>query len=395
MALEPGRGRTAVPVRSSMAGTALAIVAVVTALTFGASLVHLVDTPRLYGWNWDLQVDNAFNPMPTAQFSQLLDRDRDVSSYALGVYGRVVIGGAPVPAVGVDPVHGDVFPTVVQGRAPQRAGEIVLGGAVLDRIHRGVGDSVEVSGDGHRALMRIVGRAVFPVLGIGDFEPTSLGLGAAMTAGALYDVGGSDISTLVGPPPPGASAATASPRDLQMYALIRFRPDVDPVLAVQHIQSQVPPMPIGPMLLHVVRPTEIASYDQIQGTPLLLAGLLALLGVGTLAHALISAVRRRGRDLAVLKTLGFVRRQVWATVAWQATTLVAVALVVGIPLGIAAGRWAWAVFSAQLNVVDEPVIPVAPVILAVPVAVLLANLLAAIPGRVAARVQPAVLLRTE
>ena len=53
--------------------------------------------------------------------------------------------------------------------------------------------------------------------------------------------------------------------------------------------------------------------------------------------ALVSSLRRRRRELAVLKTLGFSRRQVRATVAWQASTVAAVGLVVGIPLGLLVG----------------------------------------------------------
>ena len=51
-ALEPGAGRNAVPVRSAILGTALAVIVVVTALTFGDSLDTLVSHPDLYGWNW-------------------------------------------------------------------------------------------------------------------------------------------------------------------------------------------------------------------------------------------------------------------------------------------------------------------------------------------------------
>src|SRR5205814_10346245 len=103
----------------------------------------------------------------------------------------------------------------------------------------------------------------------------------------------------------------------------------------------------------------------------------------------------RRRDLAVLKTLGFSRRQVGATIAWQATTLVAVSLLVGIPLGIAGGRWAWAFFANRLGVGPEVVLPVLAVALVVPVALALANLIAALPGRSAARTRPAMVLRTE
>src|SRR5205823_2064439 len=56
IALEPGRGRTEVPVRSSMLSVVLAIVALTGALSFGASLDHLLSTPHLYGWNWDVHV---------------------------------------------------------------------------------------------------------------------------------------------------------------------------------------------------------------------------------------------------------------------------------------------------------------------------------------------------
>src|SRR5439155_20168830 len=52
MALEPGRGRTAVPVRTTIFGATLSLVALAAALGFGASLDRLVTTPSLSGWNW-------------------------------------------------------------------------------------------------------------------------------------------------------------------------------------------------------------------------------------------------------------------------------------------------------------------------------------------------------
>ena len=60
LALEPGRGRTAVPVRAALAGTALSVLAVTAALTFGANLLHLVNTPPLYGQRWDAAIDVQF-----------------------------------------------------------------------------------------------------------------------------------------------------------------------------------------------------------------------------------------------------------------------------------------------------------------------------------------------
>ena len=97
----------------------------------------------------------------------------------------------------------------------------------------------------------------------------------------------------------------------------------------------------------------------------------------------------------MFKTLGFTRGQVSASIAWQATTIGVLALLVGIPLGLIAGRVGWTLLAHELGAVAEPVWPVVAVVLAVPVTLLLVNLLAYVPGRVAARTRPAVVLRSE
>jgi len=126
-----------------------------------------------------------------------------------------------------------------------------------------------------------------------------------------------------------------------------------------------------------------------------LAGLLALLAVATLAHALLTSVRIRARDLAVLKTIGFVRRPIRAAVAWQTSTLAFAALLVGLPLGIIAGRAAWALFANGVGVPAAAVVPLLVVLLAIPVTLLLANIIGALPARAAARTEAAVVLRSE
>ena len=109
----------------------------------------------------------------------------------------------------------------------------------------------------------------------------------------------------------------------------------------------------------------------------------------------MSSIRRRRRDLAILKTIGFQRRQLTSTVAWQASTLSVVALLVGIPVGIAVGRWIWSAFSNQLGIIPSPALPLLGVLLTIPATLLLANLIAFVPGRAAARVKAATVLRTE
>jgi ABC-type antimicrobial peptide transport system permease subunit len=110
---------------------------------------------------------------------------------------------------------------------------------------------------------------------------------------------------------------------------------------------------------------------------------------------LLTGVRRRRRDLAVLKTLGFTRGQVLRTVAWEASALAVAALAVGIPLGVIAGRLSWALFADAAGIADHAVVNVPLVLLAIPATLLLANVIAAWPGWAAARLRPAQVLRTE
>jgi len=106
-------------------------------------------------------------------------------------------------------------------------------------------------------------------------------------------------------------------------------------------------------------------------------------------------VRRRRRDLALLKTLGFTTRQLAAAVAWQASVAILIGLAVGIPLGIALGRWLWVLFARQIYAVPEASVPVLSVVLVALGAFVLANVVAALPGRSAARTSTALVLRTE
>jgi ABC-type antimicrobial peptide transport system permease subunit len=115
---------------------------------------------------------------------------------------------------------------------------------------------------------------------------------------------------------------------------------------------------------------------------------------GTIAQTLVTSVRRRRRDLAILKAVGFVGRQVRASVAWQATAIAGTGLLVGLPLGVAAGRWAWTLLAQGFAI--QPVAVLSPgLLLAIPAVLLLANAVAAIPARTAARTRAAVVLRTE
>jgi ABC-type lipoprotein release transport system permease subunit len=130
-------------------------------------------------------------------------------------------------------------------------------------------------------------------------------------------------------------------------------------------------------------------------TPLLLASGLAGGAVVALGLALASSVRGRRRDLALLMALGLTPRQLAATVAWQATMAAVAGTVVGVPLGIALGRQLWTVFAHNIYVVPEPTVPVLSIVVVIVGAFVFANVVAALPGRLAARTPSALILRTE
>lgn len=381
MALEPGRGRTAVPVRSALAGAVLAVAAGATAVIFGANLDRLVKTPDLYGWRWNAIFDTGFGLVPKADIARIGD-DPDVELLSGGHYGNgnVTVQGEPVPAVGIDLLKGIAFPRLIEGRPPETADEVVLGTKVSKRVGARVGSSVGVAiGSSIERNMRVVGIGVFPALGHGSFEPTGLGEGVAFTAGVL---------------------AVGEAADAYTFAMVGFRPGTDIKVAAARLEQNFNRLELcGFELCEVVteprRPADISNYARVRGTPLALAGAFALLAAATLGHTLVTSVNRRRRDVAIMKTIGFVRRQVSSTIAWQALTVAVVALVFGLPLGMAAGRWAWLTFADQLGVPFDPRVPILPVLIAIPATILVANLIAALPARAAGRTRPALVLRSE
>ena len=382
MAVEPGEGRGAVPVRTTLVGAALGLAALTTAVTFGAGLDHLLATPRLYGWDWDAAVvAGTGDGLPDDVVARVRDSDA-VAALSEGGYGQVDVDGLSVAAIGLGQdgppaVHN----TVLEGRPAADADEIVLGTTTLDRIGRHVGDTVDVTVGGTAVRARVVGRAVFPKFAAyPGSDRTGLGVGAALTMEGL--------NRLI----PDAGVG---------FVAVRFASGNDRAAGLASLRDAVCPPPAdialqGPQVAAAAsRPDDLVGYDRVGTTPLVLAGLLAVLALGTTAHGLVTAVRRRRRELGLLKAIGFTPRQVSWAVAWQATTVALVALAVGLPLGIAAGRRLWAVLAERIGAVAEPVTPTAAALLAIPVTVVALILVAAIPAWQAGSGSPADALRTE
>jgi ABC-type antimicrobial peptide transport system permease subunit len=181
--------------------------------------------------------------------------------------------------------------------------------------------------------------------------------------------------------------------------LVRLKPGANAKAGLKSLQAIVGRIPQirgdGGTVLAVQRPAEIINYRSLGTTPDLLGAALAAGAAVALALTLVTSVRRRRRDLALLKTLGFTRRQLASTIAWQASVAVGIGCVIGVPLGVVLGRLLWDLFARGISAVPDPVIPLASILLIALIAMVLANLVAALPGRIAARTPTAQLLRGE
>lgn len=355
--------------------------------------------PALYGWNWNYAL-NSENDVPPAALT-VLHRDPDVAASSGYLPLSVQIDGQTVPVLLGDN-HATVAPPVLTGHAVDANNQIVLGPTTLSLLHKHVGDTVIGSfGTPNTAPLYlppfkvvIAGTATLPAIGgTSNFtDHTSMGTGAVLSKDVSPAIAGASQSPDPNENGPGlvfvrlrdgisAAAGRADMLRITTVADQAFAADMNTtgdtvtVLGVQH-------------------PAEIVNYQSTGATPVVLAAGLAIGAIVALALTLIASVRRRRRDLAMLKTLGFTTRQLAATIAWQASVIAVIAAAIGVPLGIAAGRQLWTLFAQNINAVPEPTVPASVILVAAGV-LILANLVAAIPARVAARTPAALVLRTE
>ena len=378
LALEPGHGRTAVPVRSAVIGLAIAVAAMVGAFGFAASAVHFGSTPRLWGVDFEFA---AGHPYIGSRFQDkavpAVEGDPGFDAVTAGNFQNALDidgpgGSAHVFAWALEPLRGPLVHTTMRdGRWPERSDEVALGLETARALGVGIGDQVQVQAGQTKIPMTVVGIPVFPDIGFG----TGLGQGAGMTMDGLHEFYPDATQNLV-------LATFADGADVSAtYA--RVNRVLDP-LGASTVEGDVGSQGF-----------RVQDALRSERLPLLVAALFAVVALGTLVHVLISSVRRRRHDLAILRTLGFKRGQVMWTVAWQSATLAAVALAIGVPAGVLLGRLAWDLFADRLGIIVEPVIAWGAVVLVIPATIGLAVLVGVGPAIAARRTRPAVVLRAE
>jgi len=385
-ALEPGRGRNAAPVRSALVGAVLAVTVLATTVTFGASLNSLVAHPALYGWNWDYALISSFagaEDLPGPQVARLLNHDSAVGAWS-GVYlTQAKLDGQRVSVL-AERSGAAVAPPLLSGHRVDSAAQIVLGPATLAQLHKHVGQTVSFSnGVTKPTNLTVVGTATMPALG----QNGGMGVGAWASSRdfpvALLNIQGAAI--------PGPN-----------LILVRGRAGVassDVYRSLVNINAEVNAIPksagLGGGVISTLRPIQIVNFHSMGTTPTIFAGGLAAGALISLALTVAASVRRRRRDLALLKALGLTRRQLAAAISWQATVAAVLGVALGIPLGVAAGRELWVLFAHGIYAVPRPAVPALTLVVVALGALIFANVVAALPGRAAARTPVALVLRSE
>ena len=366
-ALDAGRGSASVPVWTSVLGVTLTIALLAGLWSFQASLRHLLDTPHLYGWNWSVKSGAPALPDLAGSLTPAFEQDPTIAALASGTVTQAEIGLERVDVLGLEQDQGAIVaPTVLEGRLPRRPNEMMLGTTTLAKSGVRIGDIAVLRLGNTATGLRVVGRGVFPEFG----DTGRLGNGVFLTYEGLQKV---------------------LPEAQQNVFLVRFQDGIDVPANVRHLRRALDPVPTR----DTGRPRELQELQDVTGLPTLLGALLAFLAAATLVHTLLSSVRRRRHELAVFEALGFVRRQVWFTLMWETTTLVSLALLIGLPLGALIGRFSWSVFATDLGAVAEPQIAWIPLLATIPIALIAANIIATIPAWLATRTRPAVALRAE
>jgi ABC-type lipoprotein release transport system permease subunit len=360
----------------ALIGAVAAVTGVVAIVTVNSGLTDAVAHPEVAGVAWDASVVPVQDDVSlTGVKPSVVDAvAHQPGVAAVGTIARHVtqIGelGVPVFAV-VDPDEGAAVHLVtLSGRAPQGDDEIVLGPSTAKDLGVKVGDTVSLADGG---TTKVVGLGLFPTDVHAQFDEGALVSMNRWTGLAAPNYDGTATVEM-----------TVAVRFADRDQLDRQIGDLATALS-STVQYVIP----------ADQPLELANLHNVRTLPTVLAIFLAALGAIAVGHALFSSVYRRRRDFAVLQSLGVTRGGVRAMITAQATVVGSAGLVVGIPIGLIAGRAGWQAITDRVPLMFRSPLTVLAVIVVVPIALVAANLLAIIPARRASKAKPALVLRSE
>ena len=376
LALERGRGDRTTPVATAALAAALGGIGVMATVVFASSLHHAVTTPSVYGWALDgvlVGSDNGDDLGEDRALISAVTADPAFAAVAEVVNDlEVTVDGVPSRAWVLQDLSGHSSFVTTRGREPVGSGrggdrgpDLRADGPRDRRHHRGQ------CGRRRRWPLKIVGAAALPVTEDGG----SGSVGLAMRREAAEAI--------------GFSGRCESDDECSRYLGFRVAASTSVADAVAPYLSDdvslVTPSP----------PAQVERLRAVDGLPRALAAVLGIIAVLAVTHAAAVTVRRRRRDLAMLRVLGLYGRQLRHIVTVQVAVLALGGAVVGVVLGVALGRVLW---GAVADSVPLPVVIAFPVaaIVAVPLAIAaLAQLGASLSRRSAGRLRAGIALRAE
>jgi hypothetical protein len=360
LAGDRGRGRTAV--RTAMVGTGLAVAGLCAVAVLAGSLTAVLDQPERYGWAWSSKPDlDSEDPPATVE---AITGEDDVAAVGVLRQASLDLDGEGVDGFALEVNKGSMAGPVLEGRLPGAATEIALGAQVLEDIDIG-GTVTATAPDGAPVELTVVGRVVTP-----QIDSTG------STGVVLAPEGMADLAP-----------------EAERSLVLTYAPDADVDRLEAHLEEAY-----GVSFPAYARPNppgRLVHLDELRGLLAALAAFFVLLGLAGLAHALAVTGRRHRGFFATLRALGFERRQVRRSVVTASTAIVVVSILVGVPLGVVAGRVVWQLQVGDLGILDSPTVPAGVVALVVALTVVAAVVVAVLPAWRAGRRPPAAVLRAE
>ena len=380
MALEPGFGRARVAVRPALFGAMVGVLGVTAAMTINHGLHDALSHPARAGVTWDANVQLADADITAAGVKQpVLERVRaaaDVDTASLVDREVIAVNGVGVPTFMFRPIHeADREPialTLTSGRAPGKSGEAAIGPASARELRIKVGDTVRVGTV--RREVKIVGEALFP---------------SDVHAGFDQGLWLQPVDFQATEPPIDPSKGTGPAR----LVVVRFSPAVTARAGTKRLTSTLGGTVSGVFPADV--PVELVNLRNVRTLPVVLAVFLALLAVAAASHALMTSARVRRKEFAILRAIGMTRRGMRSVLNSQATTIAALGLLVGVPIGVIVGRLAWGLVAGRVPLQDVPPLPTLGIVILLPCVVVIAIVIALLPSRRVTRLGAAQVLRAE
>lgn len=342
LSLSPGRDST----RRGIVGVALGVAGIVLAVVFLANAQALVQNPDRFGWAWTEMIELRAPAGSSVVHRHLEAASADPAVAAVAGFSPLpfLVDGVRIPGVAVTQGPVPMPVELVHGTVPHGRSQVALGGLTMRRLGVDLGDTVRlgVPGGTRSVSAEVVGEAVFPSIGV-ELMADTTGLGSGVYV-----------------PFPTATRITPAP---QTGVAVRFTPGASAAARRAALAPFEPAIRRGQAfrVSGVQRPDNVVALAEIGPLPGVLVGSLALVVVAEFALTLVSAARSRRRDLAVLKSMGFVRRQLVGLVLWEGVVAAAVATFLGAVVGVALGRYAWLIMTGDLAIADTTVTPLASV----------------------------------